>query len=706
MAKLDLILTMGMKDIEVNHGYTCMLQVTMKYKTNFNKKELLMYQYHTVIRRRKLASIWLKRIILNSLILICVHAAILAQDTLREEPTWWFGGVGAANLNFYGGTTQMLNSALTTPAAFHKGFGAGWYLAGLLEYRYDPVWGGILQIGYNDRRGEFSDVNCPCGNDLTTLETTVSYLSIEPSLRIAPFSDGFYIYGGPRIEFNWAISKGDEKTFVYTHGSDFAAKGEFSDMRRTVVSAQIGVGYDIALSSPNDESQVDLSPFIAYQPWFFSREPRLVESWVISTVRLGLGIKFGRGEIIPRAEAAVIPEREVQFSVRAPKAVPVKRKVREMLPLLNKVFFSAGSTEIPNRYVALAKDQAASFKEEQLQEVQPKSMVGRSFRQMAVYYNILNILGDRMKRNPRAVISLSGASEKGPEQGKERAETIKKYLVDVFGIDGSRITTEGRVKPEIPSQVPGGTKELGLLGEEDRRVDIESNSPEMMVQVGSGQYMLKPVQIVAVAEDPLDSRVLFNVIGAKEALASWSLEITDEQGKVQRFGPSTRDHESISGNTILGDRSEGDYKIVMLGQTKGGKFVRKESSVHLVRREEPVKEAVRFSILFEFDQSKTIASYDKFLTDVVTPLIPDNGTVLIHGHTDIIGDEEYNDSLSSQRVQDAQTIIERAISNSGKRGITFQTFGFGENPLYAPFDNFFPEERFYNRTVVIEIVPD
>jgi len=101
--------------------------------------------------------------------------------------------------------------------------------------------------------------------------------------------------------------------------------------------------------------------------------------------------------------------------------------------------------------------------------------------------------------------------------------------------------------------------------------------------------MLKPVQFVTEVQDPLDSHVIFYVVGARDVLKSWSLEITDGQGKVQRFGPSTRDQESISGNTILGDRSQGDYKFVMLGETKGGKSVRKESAVYLIRRDEPKK---------------------------------------------------------------------------------------------------------------------
>jgi len=679
-------------------------------KTTLNE-EVCMYQQRTVFRGRKLLSLWLKRILFNSVLLMCVPTAIFAQEEIdRRLPIWWFGGAIGGNLNFYGGTTQMLNAGLTTPSAFHKGFGAGFYLAGLVEYRPNPTWGGMLQVGYDDRRGAFDDVPCPCPPAMSSLWTTISYISIEPSIRFAPFKDGFYVFAGPRIAFNWApnftaSSTADEKEFIYTQGGVAGTKGELSNMNGTVFSGQIGAGYDVALVSQNGKNQVNLSPFISYQP-YFGQEPRSVESWAVSTLRLGLAIKFGSGSMIPPGEyVPPVVEREVEFSVQAPKAVPVKRRVKETFPLRNYVFFEEGSAEIPYRYELLTKEQAANFKEEQLQEVQPKIMVGRSGRQMGVYYNILNIIGDRMKRNPGTTISLSGASKQGAEHGKARAETIKKYLVDVFGIEGSRITTEGREKPRLPSEVPGATKELSLLRAGDRRVDIESTSPEMMMQVGRVP-MLKPVQIVAVVEDPLDGHVLFNVIGAKEALSSWSLEITDAQGNIQRFGPSTRERETIPGNAILGVRAQGDYKVVMLGQTKSGKFVRKESTVHLVRREDPLKEAVRFSILFDFDQSKSIASYENFLSDVVTPLIPDNGIVIIHGYSDIIGDDVYNDNLSEERVADARAIIERAASSKGKRGITYATFGFGEDVQYAPFDNFFPEGRFYNRTVIIDIVPD
>jgi hypothetical protein len=53
--------------------------------------------------------------------------------------------------------------------------------------------------------------------------------------------------------------------------------------------------------------------------------------------------------------------------------------------------------EIPNRYVLLNKDQVKDFKEDQLEFLLQKFI--RSFkRQMTVYYNILNILGDHAKK--------------------------------------------------------------------------------------------------------------------------------------------------------------------------------------------------------------------------------------------------------------------------------------------------------------------
>ncbi len=400
-------------------------------------------------------------------------------------------------------------------------------------------------------------------------------------------------------------------------------------------------------------------------------------------------------------------ELDVRFSVYSPGNIPIQRRVRETFPVRNYVFFDIGSSEIPDRYVLLAKDQVKDFKEDQLEVFAPKQLSGRSKRQLTVYYNVLNILGDRMGKNPQTVVNLSGSSMESEEDGMAMAESVKKYLVDVFAINASRITTESRVKPRIPSEQPGGTKELVLLREGDRRVTIWSESPSLMMEFQSGpDAPLKPVEIVTVQEAPLDSYVSFNVDGADEVLSSWSLEIADETGKIQKFGPFTEENASIPGKSILGIRSLGDFNATMVGRTKSGKTIKKEAPVHIVLwTPDEREEGMRFSIIFEFNDSEAIKIYEKYLTEIVTPKIPKNGTVIIHGHTDIIGEEAHNKELSQARANEVKGIFENALSKAGRTDAKLEVYGFGEDDGLSPFENNLPEERFYNRTVIIDIIP-
>ena len=82
-----------------------------------------------------------------------------------------------------------------------------------------------------------------------------------------------------------------------------------------------------------------------------------------------------------------------------------------------------------------------------------------------------------------------------------------------------------------------------------------------------------------------------------------------------------------------------------------------------------------------------------------------NGTVILHGHTDIIGDKAENVTLSLARANDVKSIIEQALAKAGRTDVKFEVYGFGEDESLAPFENKFPEERFYNRTVIIDIIP-
>lgn len=685
----------------------------MKTKNNFKIGSRMARSYSPSLRN----------ILFSAIAITGLNSTLQAQAPAKAEepkvealpqytkPNWWFGVAGGANFNFYRGTTQELNSSLTVPAAFHHGQGMGLYLGPLVEYhRPDSRWGVMLQAAYDGRNGKFEQVISPC-NCPGNLSADMTYISVEPSLRFAPFKSNFYLFAGPRLAFNLS------KQFEYQQGTNplfteqikpAEVKADFSSVDQVLISMQVGAGYDIPLSSEHRRTQTVLSPFVSFQP-YFGQSPRTIETWTVTTLRAGVALKFGRGhkieqpadEIKPVAIAAI----DVKFSVQSPANIPVERRVRETFPIRNYVFFDLGSAVIPDRYVLLTKGQVKDFKEDRLETFTPKRLSGRSSRQMTVYYNVLNILGDRMQRNPDAHVKLTGSSMQGKPDAIAMAESIKKYLEDIFGIAPSRIKTEGRIKPTIASEQPGATVELDLLRQGDRRVSISSASPALMLEYQTGPNTpLKPVEIVAVQEAPVDSYVTINVKGAKKAFTSWSLEVRDEKGTMQYFGPYTEEDASIPGKSVLGDRPSGDFKFTMIGQD--GTTVRKDTTIHMVLWT-PAKdeEGMRFTVIYEFNDSKAIASYEKYLTEVVAPKIPKDATVIIHGYTDTIGEAAHNLELSLARANDVRAILEKAMSKANRTDVKFESYGYGEDQKLSQFENNFPEERFYNRSVVIDVIP-
>lgn len=658
----------------------------------------------------------LSRSLYNLIAFFCISAVIFttmqapayAQETQYERPAWMFGVTGGANFNFYQGTTQNLSDEVFAPQAFGHGDGIGLFVGPMIEYRRpNSVLGFRLQAGYDSRRGSWDQVTTPC-NCPADLSTGLSYISVEPSLIVAPFKSNFHLFAGPRLAF------GLNKSFEYEQGvnPDFPnssqpvnESGDFSNMDKTQLSMQIGAGLDIPISSSSKQTQFMLTPFVSFQP-YFGQTPRSIETWNVTTIRAGVSIKLGKGKRIETASPmAMTPVRaaSVNFTVSSPINEIVNVSFIETFPLRNYVFFDQGSTMIPDRYITLNKEQVANFSEDQLGRFNQITASGRSARQMTVYYNILNILGDRMATNPGTTINLVGSSDQGIQEARKRAESVKSYLVNTFGIRGSRITTDGVDKPSISST--RGNTELALLRHEDNRVSIESNSLALLKEYQTGPDA--PLGSVALSEQaPLDSYVTINAAGAANDFKSWKLEVRDENGGMKTFGPYYRDNVRLSGKSILGDRSRGDYTFTMVGETQNGSKVREKAQAEVVLWVNPVVEhGKRYSVLYEFNNSKPTAAYEKYLLDVVTPAIPVNGTVVIQGYSDTIGDRAHNQRLSEARAANVRDIIQKGLTQAGRTDVKFEVKSHGEVIPQSQFSNTLPEERFYNRTVLIDILP-
>ena len=245
-----------------------------------------------------LINLSLKSFILITLVWFAVQTSAQAQEIQYSTPSWWFGAAVGSNFNFYRGSTQVLSADFGSPKAFHNGFGIGLYIAPLVEYhRPDTYWGFMFQAGLDNRNGKFDQVTTSC-NCPADLSTKLSYFTIEPSVRLAPFKSDFYLYAGPKFAFN------NSNSFEYqlginpnipTQAANPAVNGEFSNTKNTIISMQVGLGYDIPINAITAKTQWVFSPFVAFQP-YFGQNPRNTETWNLTTVRAGFALKFGSGK--------------------------------------------------------------------------------------------------------------------------------------------------------------------------------------------------------------------------------------------------------------------------------------------------------------------------------------------------------------------------------------------------------------------------
>jgi hypothetical protein len=112
-------------------------------------------------------------------------------------------------------------------------------------------------------------MDCPAD-----LSTDLSYITVEPSLRFAPFKSNFYLYGGPRLAFL-------DKSFTYQLGINPAYPDQTTAVKviliksKKIISMQIG--YDIPLSTDANKTQLYYL-FVSFQP-YFGQNPRSTETW-------------------------------------------------------------------------------------------------------------------------------------------------------------------------------------------------------------------------------------------------------------------------------------------------------------------------------------------------------------------------------------------------------------------------------------------
>jgi len=369
-------------------------------------------------------------------------------------------------------------------------------------------------------------------------------------------------------------------------------------------------------------------------------------------------------------------------------------KVNESLPLLNYIFFDKESGFIPGRYKMFkSSSDTIGFDESRI--------LGPSLIQ---YYNVLNVIGSRMKKFPQTKITLVGCNDNlDKENGnidlsKTRATSIQDYLVSIWGIDKNRIKIITRNLPEVPS--PQNTSDGQS---ENRRVEILSDSWDLMKPVSFGQNELIPSP----------EKVLFNInINSDKSVKEWTLNITQDG---QLFKKIMGNKNGMNSKNWDWKNTDGAYPTSESPFVYSGSLVNTDNETATSYDVEiPVKKVMMTNleegrraekqyekislILFDFNKYDLNAANQRVL-DLIYNKITADASVEIYGYTDDIGTDEANLDLSNKRAKAVFDTVKRA-----KAAKNYYYEGLGKTkPLY---NNLSPEGRFYNRTVQVIVERD
>jgi outer membrane protein OmpA-like peptidoglycan-associated protein len=388
------------------------------------------------------------------------------------------------------------------------------------------------------------------------------------------------------------------------------------------------------------------------------------------------------------------------LAISARELVMKEEIIRETFPLLNYVFFEQGSAVLPDRYVRLSPLALQQFDESAIE--------GGA---LDFYYNVLNVIGSRMRAMPDVRLTVagylndSGVERKNPTLAADRAEAVRDYLRTVWSIDEARIDTEAGRLPPLPSS---SRDTLGLA--ENRRVEFRTDSWEL----------LRPVTFVRRLASVTPEDVLFSpAVDAEEGLADWVLT-TEQQGREFDRRKGAQMERSIRWNwrCTRGElpASSGDLLVRFLVRDKAGdsfvtepqairvREVKRESRQNVSVSEDGITKEKISLILFPFDVAEPGPRNERIMTDFVYPRLSAGSTVTVNGYTDVIGSEEYNQKLSQERADAVTAALQAHLGE--ETDVRTESIGHGEvSPQYS---NDTPEGRFYNRTVnlLIEKFPD
>ncbi len=657
--------------------------------------------------------------------IVCIYFAwtpLAAQDTIRTvelrdsvrmlegEPSYYFGVFGGLQ-RWSHETNQLIYKGEVECCQFNTASAIGWQAGLTFDYILVPELLEVsARVAYDMRPFAFYKVydSLPLSPNeqlevANRYEGSVGYLTGYAGVNVIPLRE---IPAYVRVELGATTiipnSESTQYREIVNEGRVFPETETKTQTLPNGMPLNLGNSLHVAGALGADipfQPQISIRPEVGYRYPItsMSRDWDWKADAIFASVGLRYEFRDDRYETIQYEHESieiVWPEDTVRMVEQPVTIVTLDSEpllvqetvVTQTFPLLPYVFFDSTATEPNDRMQRI--EYADDFSTDELVR-----------STLPTYYNMLNIVGQRLKQYPEATLTVTGTSD-GREAGAEqrevlslaRARSIGDYLFQTWGIT-NQVQIESRSSPSVPSS---DQYEEGF--EENRRVELFSSDPRILAPVVHSRFD---------EFDALRTKQQFGVkLNNEQQARSWTLEISFKnrllKAQTGTGVPPSRLDLPISNEMLegLGPElaTEDSLSATIAVELLDGSSVRASCPVP-VHVAQNTFEVSRLSlIVFDFDRSDISELNKKMMEQFVQTAIKDGSMASITGSTDRLGEARHNKELSQARAEAVHSYMQNLVPD-------FENYtsvkGIGNS--YLPFDNNLPEGRFYCRTVTVEI---
>ncbi len=368
-----------------------------------------------------------------------------------------------------------------------------------------------------------------------------------------------------------------------------------------------------------------------------------------------------------------------------PKILIEEIESSELFPILPYVFFEENSDDITKSGLTLlTKKEAENFNEDDLQ-----------WDVISIYSNVLNVVGSRLNKYPSAKIIITGTNKNISKEkenlnlSERRAEAVRQYLVNIWGINKNRINI---VKRNLPKALANNDNFDGQI--ENQRAEISSKNYEI----------LRPLELSYIQKSITPPKIEITPnVETEVAVKDWNFKIKQDDDEIRNIsgqGEVERQTWDIAKKPIPITETNLQVELTVTDEAGTEKTITKDIEIEqLTIREKRYelkddKIIEKFSlILFDYSSSNIKPEHRKVL-DNIKSRISENSTIEIAGYADRTGTPAINKELATKRTNAIKKYLGVPDKNVTVRNI-------GSDQLL--YDNSTPQGRSYCRTVVITI---